>query len=399
MKVNESSRSILIISHNDSEGGAARAASRLNSCFISENISSKFLVAKKFSDLESVYSLNNFRKFLCKIFSRLDKYICRIIDPNNKEWKSAAYFGVIAARNINKSNFSVINLHWIGHGLISFRQLNKIKKPIIWTLHDEWILNPYSHYPSEQSRRINLIRRILSSQRLRVKFNFILKDNVYFVCVSETLATKLKNRFPDKVNNITTIPNPVDLSVFFPDKSEKGITEIISKKPYVLFLGGVNNSRKGWDLLQESIRFTTKRYALVIVGESEYTNLEKNLELISIKKVKKVEILRQLYSNATAVVVPSRAEQLPQVATESISCGTPVIAFDIDGLKDIVIMNQTGILVKPFDTKSFSKAIDSLIDIDKSIYLNSCRDFAEINFSFQVIANKYKNVIEQASSC
>ena len=156
MRGNQSPQSILMISHNDSEGGAARAALRLNSCFISENMSSKFLVAKKFSNLESVYSLNNFRKFLCKIFSRLDTYICKIADPTSKEWKSAAYFGAIAARNINKSNFSVINLHWIGHGLISFRQLNKIRKPIIWTLHDEWILNPYSHYPSSQNKKINL---------------------------------------------------------------------------------------------------------------------------------------------------------------------------------------------------------------------------------------------------
>jgi glycosyltransferase involved in cell wall biosynthesis len=136
-----------------------------------------------------------------------------------------------------------------------------------------------------------------------------------------------------------------------------------------------------------------------MVGKSEYIYLDKNLELISIRKVNEVEVLRQLYSNASAVVVPSRAEQLPQVATESISCGTPVIAFDIDGLKDIILKNQTGILVEPFDTESFSKAIDSLLFIEKSVYLNSCRDFAEKNFSFKVIANKYKNLTEQASCC
>jgi glycosyltransferase involved in cell wall biosynthesis len=136
-----------------------------------------------------------------------------------------------------------------------------------------------------------------------------------------------------------------------------------------------------------------------MVGKSDNTNTDQKVELISIEKVTNSDFLRQLYSNASAVVVPSRAEQLPQVATESISCGTPVIAFSIDGLRDIVIKNQTGILIEPFDTKNFSKAIESLLYINKSVYMNTCSDFAEKNFSFKVIANKYKNIIDQASGC
>ena len=43
-------------------------------------------------------------------------------------------------------NSDIINLHWINASLIKINDINKIKKPIIWTLYDMWPITGGCHY-------------------------------------------------------------------------------------------------------------------------------------------------------------------------------------------------------------------------------------------------------------
>lgn len=384
-------RDIVILTHNDAKGGAARAALRWLSCFLENDIKSELLVAKKFTSNESVLQLGFLRRKLCSVLSRLDIIICKIVEPNTEGWNSSGYFGAISARSINKDNFSILNIHWIGHGLISLRQLAKVNKPIIWTLHDEWILNPFSHYPNNSQHRRILFQNLLRKHRQKAKTKLILKNNFYFVCLTESLAAKLKTRFPSKVDKIFVIPNPVDLSIFYPDRADFNLHGLKIREPYLLFLGGVSDKRKGWDLLQESIKNTSSTYTLIVIGDllEKDLDLNKKVRIIAIKEIVDKNLLRMYYSNAKAVLVPSRAEQLPQVATEAICCGTPIVAYDVDGLKDIIVHQKTGWLIKAFDTKNFSLAIDSLVGEDVNSMQFNCREFAEKNFSYKEVAKRF----------
>jgi len=93
------------------------------------------------------------------------------------------------------------------------------------------------------------------------------------------------------------------------------------------------------------------------------------------------------------VIVPSRAEGLPQTATESLSCGTPVIGFKIGGLIDIVINEKTGYVVEPFNIQELGLAIDKSISVDKDVFKNNCRSFAEKEFACSVVSSKYNSII------
>jgi glycosyltransferase involved in cell wall biosynthesis len=383
-----------MISHNNSRGGASRAAFRLHLCLLENNSQVEFLVAKKYGSDRTIKEINFFRKILCYVFSRMDRLICRIIEPENLQWKTAAYFGAITARTINKSSLTVVNLHWIGHGLISLRQLNKIKKPTIWTLHDEWIINSFSHYTDTSISKYSRIRNFFRSQRLVKKIDFIMKDNVSLICVNLELLQILRKKFPLKADKIFYVPNPVDLSVFYPDKtfSNLEISAHNETTPFVLFLGGVSDRRKGWDLLKEALKINNGSFTLGVIGDfSEHKY--GNISVVPIKHINNNEILRAYYSKAHLVLVPSRAEQLPQVATESLSCGTPVVAFKVGGLSDIVFDGQNGLLVKPFNVKEFSDAISYIINKPKSEFIQNCRNFAEENFSFNIVSKKYNHII------
>ena len=58
------------------------------------------------------------------------------------------------------------------------------------------------------------------------------------------------------------------------------------------------------------------------------------------------EIVRA-YGASNVVVVPSRIENLPQVATEAQSCARAVLAFATTGLNDAVLSGKTGCLIPP----------------------------------------------------
>ncbi len=68
-------------------------------------------------------------------------------------------------------------------------------------------------------------------------------------------------------------------------------------------------------------------------------------KLIFIGEVHGDEQLSLLYSAANVTVVPSREDNMPLSAMESQSCGTPVVAFSIGGLPDIVKQKESGFLV------------------------------------------------------
>ncbi len=53
----------------------------------------------------------------------------------------------------------------------------------------------------------------------------------------------------------------------------------------------------------------------------------------------------ELYSNAAAFVCPSIYEPFGIINLEAMACGTPVVASNVGGIKEVVIHGETGFLV------------------------------------------------------
>lgn len=395
---------ILLISQSDGLGGASRAAYRIFKCLMAKNLDIKFLVSKKYNYDKEITGISKYKKFVQAIYSRLDRNLCKIVEPNNHNWKSSAYFGVLKAKYLNSTKFEILNLHWIGHGLISLRQITKITKPVIWTLHDEWLINPISHYSyldfnrfGQFSIRLSILNRIRLEREKKKEFILGMK-NIYFISVSNDLRDKFITKYPDIKEKIFTILNPVDLKLFYPEEDYYDFNRGIKTTPSVLYLGGFKDPRKGGDLLEEALLQCKSNFTLVTTGDP-YSNpkFNKNIEVKSLGKISDIRELRSLYSSSILVVVPSRAEALGQVATEAISCGTPVLSFKIGGLSDVVINNITGATVTPFNTKIFSDYIDKFVENEIKFSTNSLVDFAQKNFSFEVISNKYYTIFDKVS--
>lgn len=70
--------------------------------------------------------------------------------------------------------------------------------------------------------------------------------------------------------------------------------------------------------------------------------------------------LAALYASADLCVLPSRTETCGLVALEAMASGLPVIAADAGGLRESVLSDVNGMLVRPDDARGFSQAIIAL---------------------------------------
>ena len=96
------------------------------------------------------------------------------------------------------------------------------------------------------------------------------------------------------------------------------------------------------------------------------------------------------------MIVPSTQEAFGQTASESISCGTPVVAFGVGGLLDIVDHQINGYLANPFDTNGLAQGIDWVINAENySELCKNARDKALKEFDYKVIAKKYISLYEK----
>src|SRR5262249_26297323 len=67
-----------------------------------------------------------------------------------------------------------------------------------------------------------------------------------------------------------------------------------------------------------------------------------------------------VWSRAHIAVLPSRREGLPKSLLEAAACGRPMIATDVPGCREVVISEETGILVPADDPRALAAAIERL---------------------------------------
>jgi glycosyltransferase involved in cell wall biosynthesis len=93
------------------------------------------------------------------------------------------------------------------------------------------------------------------------------------------------------------------------------------------------------------------------------------------------------------MVVPSLQENLSNAIMESLSCGMPVVGFDIGGNRDMIDHKENGYLAKPFDTKDLAQGIEWILQNENyaDLRVNARKKVVE-NFDATIVAEKYKKL-------
>lgn len=392
------------------QGGAARAAKRIHQALLNSDVESSMYV--DFLDIAGegiVGPVGPYRKGINLIRKKIGSLLSKSYSKDNASKHSFAILSSNWVKFINNSDADIIHLHWINNEMLSISDIRKIKKPIVWTFHDMWPFCGTEHL-AQDDRWITGYHN--SSQRNYEKFfdlsywSFKRKLNnwknpIQIVTPSSWLSNCVKKSFLMNSWPVETIPNCLDTSVWSPlDKNTaRDILGLSKETPIILFgsYGSNTSYNKGFDLLLKSIQILQNNKVNLSISIFGNSYNEKQLKFdfpINYFGFLHDDIsLKVLYSAADVIVIPSRQESFGQVASEAQACGTPVVAFDTSGLRDVVEHKKTGYLAKKFDVSDFAEGIKWVCMPENQQFLSkNSRSRAQTFFSNENVAGQYKKL-------
>ena len=405
-------------------GGAGKAAYRLHKGLQEIGVDSSMIVMCKKTSDDTVHVLpsevsgspEKWWGLLSGIWNAsLANYPFR--SPDNELFSEFCAIASLEPLRDKIRSADIINLHWVA-GLFDSTIMPQFLrgKKVVWTLHD---MNPFTggcHYagnctrfcdrcgecPQLASGESNDLSLIGWSQKQQAYQDM----NITVVAPSKWLGacsgkSSLLGRFSHKI-----IPYGFPLETFKPldrlnIRSALGINR---DTRIVLFCAdSTATKRKGFSYLLEALNVLSrsgrgKNLTLAIVGRHDNSGHQAcgYPELI-FGHVGSEEQMAVLYNAADVFVLPSLEDNLPNTVVESLACGTPVAAFNVGGVPDMVDHGITGYLAPAKDVASLADAIEWCVNSAPTSIRQSCRAKAESFFLLKTQAVNYMKLYDSIS--
>lgn len=221
------------------------------------------------------------------------------------------------------------------------------------------------------------------------------------VATSHWLADMARSSSLFKDLRIEVIPNGIDTERYKPiiKKTARSTYNLPEDKHLILFsaFSATSDKRKGNQFLVPALKKMVQegwgaKTELIIIGASEPENPPDFGMKVHYMGQLHDEISQVLlYSAADVVVAPSMQENLSNTVMESLACGTPVVAFDIGGMPDMVDHEISGYLATPFESSDLADGIRWVLeDADRHDMLSQrARQAAVERYALQTIAHRY----------
>ncbi len=399
---------ILIINTAEMKGGAAVACHRLHEALLENGHDSKMLVRQKSSSDPSVFefSSSKIRKKINLFFFFVELFILRFFKKKNVDF-SLPWFGPALHKHPLVLEADIIHIHWVQNSFLKLsvlKKLQELNKKIVWTLHDMWAFTGGCHYnvdcrkfetacnncPQLNNTSIIDFSKIIFDRKKR-----IFSNKLHIVTPSNWLANEARQSSLLKLNPIQVIPYNINFNLFKPidkniAKKSFGINE--SKKVILFVSMNIEDVRKGFEYFKKSIleletsvpNWKETHEVLAIGRNSDIKHFETKIHYTG--RLSDIDKIAMAYSAADVFVAPSLQDNLPNTVIESLACGTPVAAFNIGGMPDMISHKDNGYLALPKDSFDLSKGILFCLDNNLS---EQARQTALIKFDSSNVSNQY----------
>lgn len=408
---------VVHINTYEGNGGAGRAALRLNEALKQQGVDSTVLVYYQFtaSTMAVPVSKSPLQKARAVFNILSERYFSKAFSKALKTPFSIQWFGTSLVDHPALKSADIIHLHWINHGFLTpkyLAQLEELDKPIVWTFHDSNAFTGGCHvrYSCEnfhqQCGYCPLLRisgkNDLSHQNWLAKKKGYANLGFHIIAPSNWMARSVKFSSLMGARETTVIPNTIETSVFKPyQKSEAKKMLKIAEDKFVLmsgFMPSKNDKHKGTAYLLAALDdlarrpgIDSNRIELLIFGNKDTSGIpEFPFKTTFLGTINNDAHLAKCYSAADAFVTPSLEDNLPNTVMESLSCATPVVAFKTGGIPDMVTHLVNGYLADYESAEDLATGMewlyheDSADEIQKQARLTVLTHFAE-----QVIADKH----------
>lgn len=406
---------VLHLNTSDANGGAARGVYWMHTALKRAGVESHMLVAEKYTSDDTVTGptgITGGQKILNGIRQTVEYWPLKRYPNKRPGLFSPAIYPNPIIKRIQQINPDIINLHWVGLGLLRPEALKTFTQPIVWTLRDMWSFTGGCCYTEGCNRYQQQCGRcpVLGSERAndlsrkvwQRKHRAWQELDLTLAPISQWLAdcaskSSLLGGYPVRV-----IPNAVDTHIFRP--IEKGAARTILQLPQdeklILFgaLSATTDKRKGFDYLVAALKQlkTTQSIRAVIFG-ADKVSMVLDMPYTALGRLNDDVTLALAYSAADVMVVPSIQEGFGKTAIEAMACGTPVVSFDSTGLRDIVEHHQTGYRATCFSSEDLARGILWVLEEDDRWRQLSQQSLHRVKtkFSFEAQSSEYIQLYQE----
>lgn len=403
--------------NSSQEGGAAWCAIRINNALIRQGVESRMLFAQGNKLPEGVEGAIAEKDAILKfrsnsLFVKFRHLLMRFPWYNNVEKMQNRLHNV----NVHHlylhqplSNYTeivnhplvewadIIHLHWVPDFIDYPTFFKRIKKPIVWTLHDQYPILGVMHFESEYTVRPKELDEIDCLCRKIKKKGLSKAESLHVVAISEMMKDIISSS--DLLGNypITLIHNGVDTGIFRRMNDNKsivsGFISSLEKETKIFLFSsyGIWDKRKGLDRVLEALELVKKinsyNFALVVIGSiNKDIQLEASFPVFCSGLVKSQMELAKIYSSVDFFINASYEETYCQTITEAMACGCPVISTPT-GVAPDIIQTFNGIICDGFDVSALQRGIQKAVSIKYDA--EQIRDYIIEKYDYKIIAQKY----------
>lgn len=240
---------------------------------------------------------------------------------------------------------------------------------------------------------------------------FLPKMDKLIAVGNETIKIAVEKGIPK--HKLAFVPNGVDteknLRVCSRSDLEKIVGENVEGKKIILTSGRLAR-RKGVAWFVEHVMPKLSENVLYIIAGSgtDKNNIQKVISENNLKNRVRMlghvsdETRNILFNSCDLFIQPNikiegDMEGFGISVIEAAACRLPVVASELEGLKDAIQHEQNGFLIEPHNSTAYSEKIKELLenDAERKAFGEKARQFVIENFSWEIIAKKYLEEIEK----
>jgi alpha-maltose-1-phosphate synthase len=205
------------------------------------------------------------------------------------------------------------------------------------------------------------------------------------IAVSKETRNDIFEHFGSADGKTHIIHNGIDLEEYQPVEATDALERrgVDPKKPYVLFVGRITRQKGIIHLVDAIPDIDPEVQVVLLAGAPDTEHIAREMEehvarareqrkgIIWVDEMVSRKEVIQFYSHATVFCCPSVYEPFGIINLEAMACETPVVASRVGGIPEVVVPEETGLLVDlrlepgtffPTDPEAFSRGLAAAIN-------------------------------------
>jgi glycogen synthase len=205
------------------------------------------------------------------------------------------------------------------------------------------------------------------------------------IAVSRETRADVLRLFDIAPERVHVIHNGIDLDEYRAVSSTAALTRfgIDPSRPFLLFVGRITRQKGIMHLVEAIPEIDPSLQIVLCAGAPDTPEIGAEMEagvakaaaarpdVIWIREMLRRPDVIELYTHAAVFCCPSVYEPFGIINLEAMACGTPVVASNVGGIPEVVMPEETGLLVDvgllpggfdPADPRAFSSALAAAIN-------------------------------------